>query len=331
MVNDFLTDAGTVIRTPWGNKTVLQKAYTVAFALLVIAVLPLPYAYYTSMRLGICVCLYLYYREAKRHENLHPAWTYGLVSLALLYNPLVPIHIGVQVIWTVLNAGTVFFLYRARLVMEAIPRDDVGEQKANAVLAAGISDPSAEEVRDRGPVDYGRALTASSWAQSFALYYIGSELRYHTRGDLPDTIVELLTGSVSQRTEQSVLANLQMYLSFAYQRDRGPDDYGRALTALRTVGRTEMQQANTPSAVRRWISQAHKHETQSDITEAELEQQLAEIHHDISLDKSKALSLQTLVFKGLIESLFEGRHGRAIKEFSDDVLSAYGATLQRGN
>ena len=43
---------------------------------------------------------------------------YVFGALAILYNPIIPIHLHIQVIWTALNVVTIILLYQARLAFE---------------------------------------------------------------------------------------------------------------------------------------------------------------------------------------------------------------------
>lgn len=71
-------------------------------ALLVVAILPWPYGYYTFLR--ICVCgasAFLAYRQWSRRGRLD-GWAGGLAIVAVLYNPLIPVHLT-KGMWAVLN------------------------------------------------------------------------------------------------------------------------------------------------------------------------------------------------------------------------------------
>ena len=76
-----------------------------------VGLLPLPYAYYILLRFLFFGCLLLVgYSIYKKSEDLTP--TVLIVGvLALLYNPILPVHFGSKVAWVFVNAGTVFFLW----------------------------------------------------------------------------------------------------------------------------------------------------------------------------------------------------------------------------
>jgi hypothetical protein len=73
----------------------------------------MPYGYYTLLRLGLCVaCGYYILR-------FRPPLTAGhrlvLGGLAVLYNPLIPVHLGSKAIWTFVNVATVAYFWMLEL------------------------------------------------------------------------------------------------------------------------------------------------------------------------------------------------------------------------
>ncbi|MEX0451054.1 DUF6804 family protein [Spiribacter sp. 218] len=80
--------------------------YAVA-ALLVIAIAPLPYAYYELLRFIVCGTFgYLAYLTITRQAHLHTA----IFSVsAVLFNPLIPIYLGKEV-WVVVDAAAAALL-----------------------------------------------------------------------------------------------------------------------------------------------------------------------------------------------------------------------------
>lgn len=71
--------------------------------MLTIALAPLPYGYYTILRLVVSasagVLAYNAYREAGR--SLTP-WTIALASAALIFNPILPVHLT-RTTWAPIN------------------------------------------------------------------------------------------------------------------------------------------------------------------------------------------------------------------------------------
>ena len=82
----------------------------VPIALLLIALLSLPYFYYQLMRWAICVsAAYIAYQQYKVKSGT--VLTTAFIVIAIVYNPIEPIHLF-KVAWIVINIITVIvFLY----------------------------------------------------------------------------------------------------------------------------------------------------------------------------------------------------------------------------
>jgi hypothetical protein len=93
---------------PW------QVAAVVA-ALLFIAVAPLPYGFYTLLR--IAVCLAAAFSAYADFTGARTGWAIAWAVVAILFNPLIPVHLSKD-IWMVLDiaAGALFAFaaYRGR-------------------------------------------------------------------------------------------------------------------------------------------------------------------------------------------------------------------------
>lgn len=82
--------------------------WLVPAALLVLALGPWPYSYFQLLRLVVCgACAFLAYREFKR-AGVVP-WTVGLGFLALVFNPIVPVHLA-RSVWSVVDLGAAVVL-----------------------------------------------------------------------------------------------------------------------------------------------------------------------------------------------------------------------------
>ncbi|MDB5541785.1 MAG: hypothetical protein JWQ89_3512 [Devosia sp.] len=117
----FWSDLKASATKPYGRKTTLEKAYGACVLLFAVAILPMPYAYYLGMRVGVCIALYFFAIAAFRTRRKHAGWFVGMLVLLALYNPVVPVHLGVQLLWTAINAVTIYVLYRARAVLDMQP------------------------------------------------------------------------------------------------------------------------------------------------------------------------------------------------------------------
>lgn len=85
-----------------------HPVYAISAAMLFIALLPLPYGYYGLLRITITLCTTLtaYYTFKKRGYSCPTA---ALAIIALLFNPIIEIHLS-KGTWQVIDimTGTVF-------------------------------------------------------------------------------------------------------------------------------------------------------------------------------------------------------------------------------
>ncbi|MFY2824507.1 DUF6804 family protein [Ruegeria sp. MALMAid1280] len=66
--------------------------------LLVVAILPMPYGYYQVLRLVVCsVAVFLTAFEFRQNSKFG-GWCVVLSTVALLFNPIVPVHLS-QALW----------------------------------------------------------------------------------------------------------------------------------------------------------------------------------------------------------------------------------------
>ncbi len=104
------------------------------FALL-FAILPLPYVYYTLLRILITgfslYCVYLEVNE-KYHDEKNK-WLLLFGILAIIYNPIVPVHLT-KLLWVIINLGSfaVFVSYKG-FVEEVISNSTVQSERKEKV------------------------------------------------------------------------------------------------------------------------------------------------------------------------------------------------------
>ncbi len=85
-----------------------QRILVGSMIVLGVALLPLPYAYYMLLRVGMCgVFAYLAYTAYQSNEQ-GLTWVLGIT--AVIYNPFAPLHLGREV-WTVINLVTIGVLF----------------------------------------------------------------------------------------------------------------------------------------------------------------------------------------------------------------------------
>lgn len=81
----------------------------VTIAALCIAPLPLPYAYYELLKVGVCIaCCYFALQSHKAENN---TWMWIMIAAALVYNPINPLALG-RIIWTPVNIATAILIWQ---------------------------------------------------------------------------------------------------------------------------------------------------------------------------------------------------------------------------
>ena len=138
LTRDSVDPAAAVRFTPSLSRLVsLRHHYGVWFVpaiLLLVAVFPWPYGFYIFLRLGISIVgAWLAYEQWK-HDDAVSGWVVALGAIALLYNPLIPIHLTRE-IWSVLNIATAglfvgHFFFLRRLVIRDSHRHPVPPQQS---------------------------------------------------------------------------------------------------------------------------------------------------------------------------------------------------------
>ena len=91
-------------------KDLSKNIATILGLMLLLAVLPLSYGYYTFLRLVVFVgSLFLAYRL---HERKHSDWAIGLIFIGILFNPIFPVYLAREV-WFFIDlicAGIFFYI-----------------------------------------------------------------------------------------------------------------------------------------------------------------------------------------------------------------------------
>lgn len=96
---------------PENNQDGLPAAiWLVPAVALLIALAPLPYGYYTLLRIIICgAAAFIAYSIYQRQQAVS-LWVLAMSGLAILFNPLIPIHLSRE-IWVPIDAiSAVVFL-----------------------------------------------------------------------------------------------------------------------------------------------------------------------------------------------------------------------------
>lgn len=114
---------------------------------LILAVLPLPYGFYIFLRLAVfLVAVYLGYTQWKRDDSFS-IWVITLGTIALLYNPILPIHLTreIWIVFNLLTAGIFIahMCYIKRLLKTASrdhPNRKGKSSNDNSSLGSAVSD-----------------------------------------------------------------------------------------------------------------------------------------------------------------------------------------------
>lgn len=97
-------------RTPTGHPRLVALRHHASFwvapaVLLIAALLPWPYGYYVLLRLAVFAASTLIAYEQWRFDDAVSGWVVAFGAVALLYNPIMPIHLTRE-IWSVVNVAT---------------------------------------------------------------------------------------------------------------------------------------------------------------------------------------------------------------------------------
>lgn len=101
-----------------------KSLWIVPTVLLGAALLPWPYGYYQLLRLAVCVVSGWIAYEQWKHDDAVSGWVVAFGGLALLYNPVMPVHLSREV-WSVLNlSSAALFLGHLRALSSLVRHRD---------------------------------------------------------------------------------------------------------------------------------------------------------------------------------------------------------------
>lgn len=115
------------LSNPWQKRTTLHKLYTVTVATIVLGLLPMPYEFYTVLRCVVFIAIGLFCIEAYKTRDKHLLWVFFSIMFLVIYNPFTPIHLGEKPLWMIINAATLYMLYKMRMLMEEKNPDEVDD------------------------------------------------------------------------------------------------------------------------------------------------------------------------------------------------------------
>ena len=94
-----------------------RSMWLVPAGMLIVALAPLPYGYYTLLRLVVCAyCCTLIYLCHVKTKRMASAWVAGLAIIAALFNPIISVHLAREV-WAVLDLANATFIL-AHMIFE---------------------------------------------------------------------------------------------------------------------------------------------------------------------------------------------------------------------
>ena len=97
--------------------------------MVLVALAPMPYGYYTLLRLGLCLACVYYVSQGQ--PSLAVGHRFVLGGLAVLYNPVIPVHLGSKPLWTLVNLATVVYFWVLEGRPSPLPRSKRQEPSAS--------------------------------------------------------------------------------------------------------------------------------------------------------------------------------------------------------
>ena len=127
-VDNFFKDMARMLslKLAWRDRTTLEKSYTAMFLIMIVGLFPMPYDFYYSLRVIVCICLFFYFQIILPQRDVYKKWFFVMIGLFVLYNPIIPIRFGEQSVWAVVNLLTIIILYKARIVFD-VTKDNADE------------------------------------------------------------------------------------------------------------------------------------------------------------------------------------------------------------
>lgn len=92
------------------NNISITPPIIISIIMLLLAIFPLPYGYYTILRLVVCVTAGFLAWYSYKQQKLTWMWAMGVI--ALIFNPIIPLHLRKE-LWVVVDVivAIVFGIY----------------------------------------------------------------------------------------------------------------------------------------------------------------------------------------------------------------------------
>ena len=96
--------------------------FVVPVVFLLMSLLPLPYGYYQFMRIVVCIAAsYIAFRAFSCNQK---GWGIAFGMIAILFNPIMPVHLS-RGVWAPIDiAAAVLFFVAKRTQPRTVERDD---------------------------------------------------------------------------------------------------------------------------------------------------------------------------------------------------------------
>ena len=125
----FVTVTMTTNPTSAAGQKLPLTLWIAAAIVLVVAVFPLPYGYYTFTRIATCLACGIFAWTCFADRPSSPIWGIVLIGIAILFNPLIPIYMKRQTwLWLDLASAAVILAHMV-LVRGLEARDQQGDEK----------------------------------------------------------------------------------------------------------------------------------------------------------------------------------------------------------
>lgn len=156
-----------------------------------------------------------------------------------------------------------------------------------------------------------------NWLRRFALYYLASELNHYPNDDRGHLIL-MLNNKTNLSLEQSMLAELQIYLKHEYKRNRTQDDYKQALKFTAKLLREEFAYRSSPIGMKHFIRglllKEGKESSEAKVT-FEFQSLMAFIKE--TGDATRPLFE---ILKECFNDMFQAQFGKSFSEYNREII-----------
>jgi hypothetical protein len=91
------------------NWVPMAVAVVLSTIFVMLGLVRLPYGFFMLLRIVLCITAAIGVKRAREAQKNNWVWVYGI--LAVLYNPILPVHLGDKGVWVVVNIATVVIFW----------------------------------------------------------------------------------------------------------------------------------------------------------------------------------------------------------------------------